>query len=88
MTSLKNHRTFVPNKKIKQMNFYIERSTLMPDTLFLKDQTGHCHTLPSVEGFLKSQIFRQSNPELIPIFEKAETMMRNGKTGLVEIEPI
>ena len=66
-------------------NFRVEASTqpTLEGTLFLKDDTGHCHLLVHVEQFLNSKTFRSHNPELIPIFEKAKIMMQKGQTGKV-----
>ena len=67
------------------MNYYIENSKqrALQGILLLKDQNGHAHTIESVEGLLKSETFRTSNPSLIPIFEKAKEMMKKGETGQV-----
>lgn len=48
--------------------FYIEKSTITTSggTILLKDHTGHCHTLESVQILLKSDVFRKSNPTLTP----------------------
>jgi hypothetical protein len=69
----------------KNSNFYIEKSNLptIKGKLFLRDNTGHCHSLLSVHNLLKSDIFRESNPKLIPIFNKAKAMMEVGETGIV-----
>lgn len=67
------------------MNLYIIKSNLTGNKgdLFLTNHSGHCHLLPSVETLLQNDKFREKNPNLVPIFEKAALMMKNGETGIV-----
>ena len=48
-------------------NFYIKKSNLttLEGVLFLKDNTGHCHLLESVNKSLESEIFRNLT-EFVP----------------------
>ena len=65
--------------------YYVERSRLtnIEGTLFLRQSGGLCSSLRSVNAFLSSKMFRQKNPELIPVLEKAKAMMEAGEEGPV-----
>ncbi len=70
------------------MNFRVEESFLLGSEgeLFLKSDNGHCHGIESVRRLLKSEIFRQKNAALCPIYTKALKMMQNRETGPVIID--
>ena len=70
------------------MNFKIEKSELTgcKGCLFLKSDDGHCHLPSSVDKLLRAEVFRDNNPSLVPIFEKAQEMMARGETGQVIVE--
>lgn len=57
--------------------FYIESSNLtaLEGKLFLRDGTGHCHSLDSVGEFIKSERFITQHPNLVSIFKKAFELM-------------
>lgn len=66
------------------MTFYIEISSDPNSTdLYLKSTVGHCHLHESVKGLLASGWFRYKQPELLPVFERANEMMERGEVGEV-----
>ena len=60
--------------------FWIERSThpVLKGKLFLRSNSGHCHSKSSVIRLLESEAFRKYNPHLISIFQDALAMMESG----------
>lgn len=68
------------------MSFVIEKGNNSGTNgkLFLvgsNEHSGICYQLSSVVYLLDSDFFRKNDPKLIPIFEKAKEMMKQGKEG-------
>lgn len=72
------------------MKFEVEKSTLpfLEGVLLLKSNVGHCYLQETVKDLLNSPIFKNSNPDLVPIYEKGLDMMKKGITGIVCLTPI
>ena len=82
---------FVGIKEIES-GFHVEKSTVpgLEGALSLKGFgvfLGHCHTLSSVNIFLNSPLFRIRHSDLVPIFEKAKSVMEQGTWGYIQQEP-
>lgn len=67
------------------INFEIIKSNLttLNGALFLVSDAHHCHSKESVKKLLDSDDFRESNADLVPIYEKALEIMDKGVTGFV-----